>query len=119
MVHDPDLALTCAAAYPIFTLGTMVSGVFTATDATTKATLILVEEANNTTSKYTVKSLNGCGVLDVQLATSTTASAALYQAAAGKVGTSSAGSALAFGQSVRVETKVSGSNNYGQVLMTR
>lgn len=119
MLHDPDLALTCAGAYPIFTLGTMISGVFTACGATTKATLILVEPSYNTSDKYTVKSLNGCGVIDVQVAATWTAGAALYQAASGKVGPDSAGSALAFGQAVRACTKVSGSDNYSQVLITR
>lgn len=114
-----SLCLPVAAAYPIFTIGYNNAGVFTATNATTKATLVAIRKTTEQGETVTCVPLNAASVQKMQMATTWTAGAALYQAANGKVGTDSSNSALAIGQAVAAETKISGQDQYGEVMITR
>ena len=120
MQTQGDVRLPVAADYMIYTLCTNVSGVLTATDATTKATYVLMRAAKS--GEYvTAQALSEGGVICCQFAIDVNANVALYQAAGGKVSSSSASSALAFGQCVeKGGVNIVGSNGaIGRVTITR
>jgi len=118
-VHSPDDCVPVAAAYPIYTIGRLVSGVFTATTHQQKATHVLMRPTTAVNEVATCSPLVNGSNVPMQIATSITLGATLYQATGGKVGTSSADSALAIGQARYAATKVSGSDNHSDVLVSR
>lgn len=118
-VHSPDDCVPVADAYPIYTIGRLVSGVFTATTHQQKATHVLMRPTTAANEVATCTPFSEGMNVPMQIATSITLGADLYQATGGKVGTSSADSALAIGKARFAATKVSGSNNHADVLVVR
>ena len=119
MQQDADWNLPAAADYPIYTIGTNVAGVFTASGATTKATLFITQPVK-AGEKVTCKGIASGSVIRMQNSTAIAPHAAIYQAADGKISDSAAGSALAMGQNGDIPVShASGSPTWGRFLVTR
>lgn len=119
MMQDADWLLPAAADYPIYTLGTCIAGVFTACGATTRATLycVMPVKAGET---VTCKGIISGEVIRIQNDEAIAAWAPLFQAAAGKISTVSAGSALLIGQNgEKAVSHAAGSDTWGRFLVTR
>ena len=102
------------------TLCTIVSGVLTPTDATTRATFITARDYFAGGDNVTAYPLSEGGNIEVQFSASvSTAFTAVYQAAGGKVSSSNAGGALALGQTLEVVTKGGSNGCLGRVAITR
>lgn len=115
-----DVCLPGSATMLKGTLCTIIAGVLTPTDATTKATFITARDYISGGDYVTAYPLSEGGVIEVQFsASAATAYVAIYQAAGGKVSTSSAGSALAIGQNLEVVLKSGSNGALGRVAITR